>query len=556
MKKILYIITAVSSVLLTLLIILLGLYMSNPTFKSKVDGLTDRGTPGAQATSNTETPGSFATNGGQFTPGSAEFTQGIPSGQTSSDSGYGTDGIGDSALQSGGMTSDGYYDPNLDTSDPTDYLAPDADSGYTPPAAGFLDIPEEVSGKTGSEDDISADLTTLPDEEADRLEDELSEGNTGDGLDFDPLMYPYYHMLDDASKHLYRQIYANAMDRFDDFKAVEPAANPAQLKNAYIAVISDHPELFHIDTKYSAAYRNNGKCLEIRLYFNDLAGNYDSANADFQNAAAALKNNAPSDPYEFEKSVHATLAGMDVYTLGAPYNQTAYSALNTGRTVCAGYSRAFQYVCQLAGIPCYYCSGYAGESHAWNIICLDGDYYNVDLTWDDTDSSAGFSYDWFNKTDADYGTTHIRKELSVYLPPCNGTKYRNLESNPAGDSSADSSDPSQSGAPTQEGAAAPTGSLADYGLSEEDVVYDLQSYYDKCRDKIASLGAGSHSFDIPVNDMELMLQIRDAYNSGSADTDLFRPALEAAGAMNINTGVYPVQLADGRFVLRHNISMK
>ena len=57
---------------------------------------------------------------------------------------------------------------------------------------------------------------------------------------------------------------------------------------------------------------------------------------------------------------------------------------------------------------------------------LDDGYYNVDTTWDDTNPNT---YDYFNCSDADYSKNHVRRELSVYLPPCNGTKYRNLEEN-------------------------------------------------------------------------------------------------------------------------------
>ena len=99
-------------------------------------------------------------------------------------------------------------------------------------------------------------------------------------------------------------------------------------------------------------------------------------------------------------------------------NQSAYSAVVNHETVCAGYARAFQFLLQQYGIPCYLCVGYAGEPHAWNIVCLDGKYYNVDVTWDDTEEESGVSYDWYNRSDADYATTHLRQGLSVNLPPC------------------------------------------------------------------------------------------------------------------------------------------
>lgn len=104
---------------------------------------------------------------------------------------------------------------------------------------------------------------------------------------------------------------------------------------------------------------------------------------------------------------------------------------------CAGYARAFQYILQKLSIPCYYCTGHAGEEHAWNIVALEEDYYNVDVTWDDTDQ---ISYDYFNKTDADYAKTHVRTNLSVNLPPCNGTAYRNMEDPDTGKRSAEELD--------------------------------------------------------------------------------------------------------------------
>ena len=80
--------------------------------------------------------------------------------------------------------------------------------------------------------------------------------------------------------------------------------------------------------------------------------------------------------------MHDTLAERITYDLSAEMSQSAYSALVNGRTVCAGYARAFQYIMQRLGIPCYYCTGYAGESHAWNIVGMEDGYYNVDVTWD------------------------------------------------------------------------------------------------------------------------------------------------------------------------------
>ena len=52
--------------------------------------------------------------------------------------------------------------------------------------------------------------------------------------------------------------------------------------------------------------------------------------------------------------------------------------------MCAGYARAFLYLCKKAGIEAVYVTGSArGEAHAWNLVNIGGAYYWVDPTWGD-----------------------------------------------------------------------------------------------------------------------------------------------------------------------------
>ncbi len=52
--------------------------------------------------------------------------------------------------------------------------------------------------------------------------------------------------------------------------------------------------------------------------------------------------------------------------------------------VCEGYSKAFQYLCDLSGLECITVTGYMGTSslggHMWNVVYLDGVNYLVDVT--------------------------------------------------------------------------------------------------------------------------------------------------------------------------------
>lgn len=51
--------------------------------------------------------------------------------------------------------------------------------------------------------------------------------------------------------------------------------------------------------------------------------------------------------------------------------------------VCGGYARAFQYLCKLGNVECYYMLGFTSGLHAWNIVKLNGAYYHVDVTGTD-----------------------------------------------------------------------------------------------------------------------------------------------------------------------------
>lgn len=61
--------------------------------------------------------------------------------------------------------------------------------------------------------------------------------------------------------------------------------------------------------------------------------------------------------------------------------------------VCEGYSKAFQYLCDLGGIDCYTVTGYMGDGdHMWNIVKIDGKCYHVDITNCDSDAIGAPDY--------------------------------------------------------------------------------------------------------------------------------------------------------------------
>ena len=293
-------------------------------------------------------------------------------------------------------------------------------NGYEPPSQSNVKVPEAVSGKSGYEP-ITENAEEVEETEDGEYVSDLGYGETGDGFLFDSTFYPYYHMLDEKGQHLYRQICANADAMNAAFEPIETVTVP-EIKNVLMAVYNDHPELFWLNTIFTCKYDKNKICVELTLDFNMTEDERIRSYRNFYNMTNSILSEVENlGTYERERRLHDILIQRIEYDGGADMNQSAYSALVEGKSVCAGYARAYQYLMQRLGIPCYYCTGYAGEEHAWNIVALDDGYYNVDLTWDDT---PGGEYDYFNKTDEDYADTHIRQDLSINLPQCQGQRYR------------------------------------------------------------------------------------------------------------------------------------
>lgn len=239
---------------------------------------------------------------------------------------------------------------------------------------------------------------------------------------FDKVFYPYYEMLDKREQEVYKEIYAHAKERTTTF-VPKQELHVDVITKIVECVYKDHPELFWLDTSFEYRYTDDFLCVQIILNFNETIDYFDEAKYKFEtisNEIISYAKDLESD-YEKEKYVHNKLIDMLEYEVDSDLNQSAYSALVNGVTVCAGYARAFQHIMIALGVPTYYVTGDANGEHAWNIIKLPDGYYNVDVTWNDNESNI---YEYFNLDDDEFDSTHSRDELSLQLPECNGKDYR------------------------------------------------------------------------------------------------------------------------------------
>lgn len=264
---------------------------------------------------------------------------------------------------------------------------------------------------------------------------EGKSGYTGNSV-FDPVYFPYYQMLNQSARDAYSYIYDGISQGQTNVK-LSSGISSKDVTDAFNMVLLDHPELFWVRTDFNYSYVEvTGAVTSVQFNFYDFASTPEKlskAKQEFEQAASAILNGAKqySTAIEKELYIHDKINSISEFDVSAEYSQSAYSVLITHRSVCAGYARAFQYLMQQAGIPCFYCAGTAdGEavaatggmdsSHSWNLVRIGNAYYNIDCMWDDSVSIAYGSkqYPFFNLADKDF-RFHTRTGQSINLPRCN-----------------------------------------------------------------------------------------------------------------------------------------
>jgi len=135
--------------------------------------------------------------------------------------------------------------------------------------------------------------------------------------------------------------------------------------------------------------------------------------------------------YEKELAIHDYLVLNYKYDYENYKNETipdqsytVYGLLINGTGVCQAYAETTELLLNVVGIECEMVIGTSkGESHGWNIVKLDDEYYMLDVTWDDPvpDEPGKTNYDYFNLTAEQLSLDHTWD--SSKWPIAKGTKY-------------------------------------------------------------------------------------------------------------------------------------
>lgn len=121
----------------------------------------------------------------------------------------------------------------------------------------------------------------------------------------------------------------------------------------------------------------------------DLLSSLDlSSKTDYQKIKAIYDYICSNITYDYDNLYD------DSYTL----KHSSYAALINKKAVCQGYASLFYRLALEAGIDARVISGDSNGPHAWNIVKIEGSYYNLDSTWD----AGNTEYKYFLKNAKDF----------------------------------------------------------------------------------------------------------------------------------------------------------
>ena len=237
--------------------------------------------------------------------------------------------------------------------------------------------------------------------------------------------YYYYEKLDSVAKEIYDVMYGVAQDPVNEgnigfmMTDIDPQSEEYyyEFNIAYRALCFDHPELFWLysgeeaEMYYLSEAVDYGGFYFVYIKMLEPYTNYEGQMKAFNNAAEEFLADIDQNVSEYEivRQIHDKLIEKVNYDDPVESNQvtlargqdlahTAYGALvadssgNSCYAVCDGYTLAMEYLLQQCGIEVAFIGGLAGTSeqdaggHAWNIVKVDGEWYELDSTWDDAGS--------------------------------------------------------------------------------------------------------------------------------------------------------------------------
>lgn len=250
------------------------------------------------------------------------------------------------------------------------------------------------------------------------------------GYDFADFYIPEGMVMDFCSKNFpadRQELYVSIVENLGALTDRMPLnADAGIYENLLKTVRIEYLSYPHV-TKYWTEY--SGGTFDVVVKYRMTADEISSMNMAAEKAAEEIiaQLTPDMDDYEKLKFFHDYLILNCETDKTYAFSDTIYGALVEKKALCEGYSKAFAYLCNLAGIENVIVTGETYVPHMWNMVRLDDSWYHVDVTWDKPGDELHkhfpdvILYQYFMVTDSVINNTHIVDKIPFQPPQALGT---------------------------------------------------------------------------------------------------------------------------------------
>lgn len=228
---------------------------------------------------------------------------------------------------------------------------------------------------------------------------------------------PVYENLSPKEKSVYTALYRGISEQKENIPLPYELSGEEYSK-VYCILEKQEGEFFYLDSVYYTA----NKVRDARVVYRDLK-TLDEQKRKLENEVRKAADGAlNSDDYYLARYINDYIVNKCTYITGEDreYASTAYGCLVEGEANCEGYAKAFNLLAAEMGLKSALITGETdtGENHAWNQVKVGVNWYNLDVTWADTDGFGDIRKMYFLCDDATFEKTHYA-DTTLFDPfPC------------------------------------------------------------------------------------------------------------------------------------------
>ena len=159
--------------------------------------------------------------------------------------------------------------------------------------------------------------------------------------------------------------------------------DPQEAVNTYLQLKMTEPALFCVDNKVDCTY-SGSTAKSLKLKYTVDKSKLNSMRTEMDKKVEQIANLAKDAKDDVEKAriVHDYLTSNVKYDV-TMNSSSVYDVLMNNKGICTSYAHTYKLVMDKLNIPCGLSTSVA-MAHQWNTIKVNGNWYNVDVTYDVT----------------------------------------------------------------------------------------------------------------------------------------------------------------------------